>query len=266
MTRINNLSWRPLLVFGMLGTLVAGLLLLYLDRWSAIACIPLLLGGLAFRRGYVLGAFLLGASAVGVILGAGCGVLHWSTTIVAAASLLSVALVVPVLWRFDSLATGLLCVAMLGLGAGAANTLLPSASESSPPAVQAADTTASPESPARGWVVAMPYHLSLSDFSCWVDEPFTKGESGELTVDGSAAVLVFGQARFQGSVKGSRIETTYQTRFHFEDGCDWQSTQRITGNPSQGALQYHYSEEPLPGQTGCASSCTAETSLSLIPN
>jgi hypothetical protein len=46
--------------------------------------------------------------------------------------------------------------------------------------------------------------------------------------------------------------------FLYSDGCEWASAQHITGMAAPGSmLTFTYAEHPDPGQSGCASACSA---------
>ncbi len=94
---------------------------------------------------------------------------------------------------------------------------------------------------------------------CWLDEQVTRNP-GLLTYpcDGGPAVARFGGARFTGTVSASGdVDLRLRTQFHYGDGCDWSTVQRIRGRLSNRQLSYAYSEAPLPGQQRCARACRA---------
>lgn len=92
---------------------------------------------------------------------------------------------------------------------------------------------------------------------CFIDERVT-GAPGELRYPcgGGAATAVFRNGTFAGTVGADGAVTlTLRTRFHYGDGCDWQSAQSIAGTLA--ALTFRYDESPVAGQRGCAASCRA---------
>ncbi|HTR52835.1 MAG TPA: hypothetical protein VMJ10_19105 [Kofleriaceae bacterium] len=99
---------------------------------------------------------------------------------------------------------------------------------------------------------------------CWLDEQVTAAP-GSLVVDcqGSAhpsgdARAIFGERTFTGKMTDGDVTVVLHTRFHYGDGCDWGTTQTITGRPESGHLTYTYREFPLPGQHGCLNACAAQ--------
>lgn len=94
--------------------------------------------------------------------------------------------------------------------------------------------------------------------SCFIDERVTRAPGTlRYPCDGGAAVADFGGSRFTGTVRDGVVALSLTTRFHYSDGCDWQSAQEITGTLAARQLAYRYAEAPVPGQRGCASSCRA---------
>jgi hypothetical protein len=101
--------------------------------------------------------------------------------------------------------------------------------------------------------------ISLSSSTCTVDLKVSTGEIGRVMRCPSGAVVVFDQITYGGSFDGRSLDACVVTRFPFEDGCTWQSLQRVRG--TRDALTLDYSERPVSG-TGCASSaCTATADL-----
>ena len=100
---------------------------------------------------------------------------------------------------------------------------------------------------------------------CWLDEKVTAAP-GSLTVDceasGSAhpsgnARAIFGERTFTGKMTDGDVSVVLHTKFHWDDGCEWGTTQTIAGRPESGHLAYTYREYPLPGQRGCSNPCEA---------
>jgi len=116
------------------------------------------------------------------------------------------------------------------------------------------------QSKACSWELEVPRTQGAD--SCWIDEKVT-AQPGALEVqcEGSNASgdarAIFGERTFTGKMKDGDVNVVLHTRFHYGDGCDWGTTQTITGRPSSGHLSYSYREYPLPGQTGCLNACAA---------
>lgn len=93
---------------------------------------------------------------------------------------------------------------------------------------------------------------------CVIDERVTRAP-GLLAFpcEGGAATADFGGSHFSGTVLNGEVDVTLRTQFHFTDGCDWESEQRIQGNLSAPSLAFTYREAPLPGQSRCANACRA---------
>jgi hypothetical protein len=135
-------------------------------------------------------------------------------------------------------------------------------------AVAAAATRASGEA-ARDdcrWKLVVPRTQGAD--GCWLDEHVT-AQPGTLAVpcngkDGEARA-VFGDRSFAGPFTGGTVHLVLHTSFHFEDGCDWATTQTIDGRPRDGHLSYTYKEYPRPGQTGCANPCSATADVKIEP-
>ena len=82
---------------------------------------------------------------------------------------------------------------------------------------------------------------------------------------GGEASAAFGPHTFTGSYMGGRLDVRLTTTFHFSDGCDGVSTQRIFGDPRAPTLQYDYQEAIAPGQRGCAAACGATATVAVRP-
>jgi|GEM_PF-2834074 hypothetical protein len=80
------------------------------------------------------------------------------------------------------------------------------------------------------------------------------GEVGKVAFpcsgDGNAAV-VFGEVVFTGQVIQCMLSTEYAGPFDWSDGCDWSTSEKITGSLTDQSLTYDYEEHPLT-TTGCA--------------
>lgn len=93
---------------------------------------------------------------------------------------------------------------------------------------------------------------------CFIDERVT-GAPGELRYPcaGGAATATFRNGVYSGTVDADgAVSLSLRTRFHFDDGCDWGSSQTIRGSLERG-LSFEYSESPVAGQRGCAPPCHA---------
>ncbi|MBI5513669.1 MAG: hypothetical protein HY909_07860 [Deltaproteobacteria bacterium] len=107
-------------------------------------------------------------------------------------------------------------------------------------------------------------HPTVGAGGCFIDERVTRSV-GLLRYPcaGGPATAAFATATFSGTVTDGVAELQLTTRFHFSDGCDWQSTQRLHGPLASRHLAYTYTEAPVPGQRGCASSCRATADVEL---
>ena len=96
---------------------------------------------------------------------------------------------------------------------------------------------------------------------CWVDEKVSKN-AGVLRYPcgGGPATLSFGTWRFVGTVTDGRIDVALSSRFDWQDGCTWQSNQRISGALRSRELSYEYSEHPISG-SGCFRPCGASATV-----
>ena len=93
---------------------------------------------------------------------------------------------------------------------------------------------------------------------CVIDERVTRAPGVlQFPCEGGAATANFNGSVFTGSVVNGVVNLALSTRFHFSDGCDWESAQRIQGSLGAPALTYSYIEAPLPGQNRCANACQA---------
>lgn len=101
--------------------------------------------------------------------------------------------------------------------------------------------------------------------TCFVDEVVSRNNPGALVYRcrGGEASATFGTHTFTGSYMGGVLDVRVTTMFHFTDGCDWVSTQRITGDPHAPTLRYDYQEAIAPGQRGCATACAATATVSV---
>lgn len=105
--------------------------------------------------------------------------------------------------------------------------------------------------------------MRRSSASCYVDEVVTR-TPGTLRFPcaGGDAEAVFGStSRFSGWARDGNVDVKITTDFSFSDGCRWRSVQLIQGNLASGQLAFTYRENPLEGQSGCASACTADAQV-----
>ena len=101
--------------------------------------------------------------------------------------------------------------------------------------------------------------IAMSSSTCYVDLRLTTGETGRLMRCASGAVLAFDRITYGGTWDGSALDACVVTRYRFNDGCIWQSTQRARGTSA--SLSIAYSEAPMSG-TGCSpAACRANAEL-----
>lgn len=104
--------------------------------------------------------------------------------------------------------------------------------------------------------------LNVSMPTCYVDVAAHPGDTAELYWDCSTphgrAELRFGTLTAVGAWNDPTLSVCFGTHFPWSDGCQWQSSQRVEGTPTTGAiLQFTYEERPDLGQAGCVVPCTA---------
>ena len=126
-----------------------------------------------------------------------------------------------------------------------------------PPAL--AHTSAKVRCPTR----AKASTVITSAADCWVDEKIS-GKRGVLKYtcgkDGPASIS-FGGKVFSGRARKGWMDIHLRTTFNWQDGCKWETIQRIQGKLSGGTLSYSYTERPLKGQRGCFNPCSASASI-----
>lgn len=99
---------------------------------------------------------------------------------------------------------------------------------------------------------------------CVIDERVTRAPGLlQYPCGGGPATASFGDSHFTGTVINGAVNLALSTRFHFTDGCDWESAQTIQGDLAGGAMAYSYVEAPLPGQSRCANACRAWGAVSV---
>ena len=127
-------------------------------------------------------------------------------------------------------------------------------------------TVAAPSTPQADFCAADIYVTSITSdpLGCFLDVR-VRDEAGELTFpcEGGDAQARFPHVYFRGRASGDVVDLTLQTTFDFVDGCRWTSEQNIRGSVSAGELDYAYTEAPAPGQSDCASACTARAKVTV---
>lgn len=107
---------------------------------------------------------------------------------------------------------------------------------------------------------------------CTLDERLSKG-SGLLVYpcSGTGVVeAVFGEHRFEGSMNNGSMILNLTTEIDWEDGCHWQTKQRIRGDVhgegKKAKLAWTYSEGPVSGPasgTSCYGACKASADIGI---
>jgi hypothetical protein len=102
---------------------------------------------------------------------------------------------------------------------------------------------------------------------CWVDEKVgNQTTTLTYTCGGGPAVAPF-SVDFVGTVAADgRVELAATTNFHWDDGCQWQSDQRIRGSLSAGTLTYAYKEKPTSGTRCAPAHCVASAKVAVQPS
>jgi hypothetical protein len=126
-----------------------------------------------------------------------------------------------------------------------------------------------PDAGAGGGVCFYPLvvtSLERSAPSCFVDVVIAVGQHGVLSFpcqgDGPAKII-FDSRQFSGADIAGTIDVCTGTEFPWGDGCTWTGAQRVTGTLAASTLTFSYAEGPKPGQTGCASPCTAGGTIAI---
>ncbi len=103
---------------------------------------------------------------------------------------------------------------------------------------------------------------------CTLDERIST-ESGVLTYPCSGtgpAEAVFGEHRFEGSMKSGTLALDLTTEIDWEDKCHWETKQHINGalqgRGSTKPLAWTYSEAPVTGEN-CYGSCKATADITV---
>lgn len=106
---------------------------------------------------------------------------------------------------------------------------------------------------------------------CTLDERVSAGAGilrypcqGDGTVE-----AIFKEHRFQGIVSDGKYVLDLATEIDWEDGCHWETKQRIVGEQRREGratkLVWTYSEAPVSG-TGCYGSCKATADITVEPS
>jgi hypothetical protein len=101
---------------------------------------------------------------------------------------------------------------------------------------------------------------------CTLDERLSKGAGLLLYPCSGTGVVeaVFGEHRFDGSMNDGSMILNLTTEIDWEDGCHWQTKQRIRGElhgeGKNAKLAWTYSEGPVSG-SGCYGSCKATADI-----
>jgi hypothetical protein len=104
---------------------------------------------------------------------------------------------------------------------------------------------------------------------CTLDERLTQGE-GVLLYPCSgtgASEAVFGEHRFEGTMREGAVLLGLTTEIDWEDGCHWETKQSIRGVvlSEEGAkLGWTYSEGPVRGAS-CYGACKAVAEIVVVP-
>jgi hypothetical protein len=105
--------------------------------------------------------------------------------------------------------------------------------------------------------------VELSSPTCWVDAKVRAGDEGRLMKCASGAVAVFSRFSFAGTWGEGGIDTCLRTEFPYEDGCRWETMQRMRGGPS--SIEYTYAEKPIAGERCAPSWCRARADVEVLP-
>lgn len=103
--------------------------------------------------------------------------------------------------------------------------------------------------------------INSSMADCFVDT-LPVGSRGELRYPcgGGPVTATFGPIAASGTVANGFVELGASTAFVWDDGCTWETTQRLAGALSAGTLSYTYSESTVSG-SDCARPCTASGTI-----
>ena len=101
--------------------------------------------------------------------------------------------------------------------------------------------------------------VEMSSPTCFVDAKVHRGDQGRLMRCPSGVVAVFSRASFAGPWSESGVDACLRTQFPFNDGCTWETMQRVRGGPT--ALEFTYVERPISGNSCAPSSCTARADI-----
>ena len=99
--------------------------------------------------------------------------------------------------------------------------------------------------------------------ACWTDTPIA-GSTGAFSVpcDGGAVNVMLDEIEFSGELSPDcHLRMVAHTTFPWSDGCQWESTQVISGSLQPRRLDYEYRELPVAGEVDCLEPCSAVSSL-----
>lgn len=102
--------------------------------------------------------------------------------------------------------------------------------------------------------------------ACWVNQHVANTTASlEFACAGGAAKAVFGGHTFSGTVNGDHLDLVDVEPFLF-NGCDWQSTETISGDLASGAITYGYTEKPVVScpETPCTAGGTIAVSAGAV--
>lgn len=102
-------------------------------------------------------------------------------------------------------------------------------------------------------------HVETSSPTCFVDAKVHDGDEGRLVQCPSGVVAVFSRVAFAGMRGEGGVDACLRTEFPFNDGCRWETMQRMRGGPS--SIEYTYAEKPVVGDHCAPSSCTARADV-----
>ena len=74
---------------------------------------------------------------------------------------------------------------------------------------------------------------------------------------------VFAAGVYRGTHTGDAFALCIRTEFDYLDGCRWQSSQRIEGDATDGALALTYDETAITSDGDCFPPCTAEARIAV---
>jgi len=104
--------------------------------------------------------------------------------------------------------------------------------------------------------------VKMSSDTCQlIENVSTMSATFSVPPEGEVASIRFGDDVFVGSVKGGLLDVYFRGEFDWNDGCRWETVQRIRGDLSSGSVHYTYSESPLSKPLDCADPCSGEADV-----